>query len=121
MGGGREGERRSLDPGVCRRYRPWRLAHPFMLFLRPLFRQSLIHRNATRNMGVGSLARRPAQLPGKMEILLSETEDQLCTLLDEGAKWMEETKGLKTSCRIAGGWVRDKVCVLKGCPFRLVY
>jgi tRNA nucleotidyltransferase (CCA-adding enzyme) len=44
-----------------------------------------------------------------MEITLTETEDQLCTLLDESAHWMKEHKGISTSCRIAGGWVRDKV------------
>lgn len=48
-------------------------------------------------------------IPEIMEIKLSEDEAKLCTLLDECTQWMREKKGLETSCRIAGGWVRDKV------------
>lgn len=44
-----------------------------------------------------------------MEIKLAENEEQLCTLLDECTKWLKEAKGTKTSCRVAGGWVRDKL------------
>jgi hypothetical protein len=47
--------------------------------------------------------------PEKMEIKLTDTENQVCTLLDECTRQMKEDKGLETSCRIAGGWVRDKV------------
>jgi hypothetical protein len=56
---------------------------------------------------------KPVHVPDKMEIRLSQTEDDLCKLLDESVAWMAETKHLPTSCRIAGGWVRDKVCNVK--------
>lgn len=48
--------------------------------------------------------------PEKMEIRLTAEEDELCTLLDQCARAMKEAEGVQTSCRIAGGWVRDKVC-----------
>ncbi|THH17212.1 hypothetical protein EW146_g3555 [Bondarzewia mesenterica] len=41
----------------------------------------------------------------KMEIKLTEVEEQLCTLLDECTKHLSEEKGINTSCRIAGGWL----------------
>ncbi|GBE78504.1 CCA tRNA nucleotidyltransferase, mitochondrial [Sparassis crispa] len=44
-----------------------------------------------------------------MEIKLTEAEDELCTLLDECTRRIKEKKGLETTCRIAGGWVRDKL------------
>lgn len=44
-----------------------------------------------------------------MEIQLTEVEDRVCTLLDGCTKWMKAEHGMDTSCRIAGGWVRDKV------------
>lgn len=47
--------------------------------------------------------------PDRMDIRLSEVEDRICRLLDGCTKWLEETHGVHTSCRIAGGWVRDKV------------
>jgi tRNA nucleotidyltransferase (CCA-adding enzyme) len=49
------------------------------------------------------------QIPSDMKIELTEVENQLCTLLDECCTDLKESKGLDTSCRIAGGWVRDKV------------
>ncbi|KAH9947968.1 hypothetical protein B0H21DRAFT_821480 [Amylocystis lapponica] len=48
-----------------------------------------------------------------MEITLTDAEDQLCTLLDDCTKNMKESQGLETSCRIAGGWVRDKLLGLQ--------
>jgi tRNA nucleotidyltransferase (CCA-adding enzyme) len=60
-------------------------------------------------MALRNVALRPIDLPENMEIRLTEKEDQLCTLLDECTTWMRTEKGLNTSCRIAGGWVRDKV------------
>lgn len=47
--------------------------------------------------------------PASMTIELTDTEIQVCTLLDECTQKLQEEKGVKTSCRIAGGWVRDKV------------
>ncbi|VDC01935.1 unnamed protein product [Peniophora sp. CBMAI 1063] len=48
-------------------------------------------------------------IPKDMSVTLSEQEAQLCQLLDECTRKLEEEKGVKTSCRIAGGWVRDKL------------
>lgn len=48
-------------------------------------------------------------MPEKMEVKLTEVEDQLCTLLDDCRNHLAETQGKNTTCRVAGGWVRDKV------------
>ncbi|KAJ7151520.1 hypothetical protein C8R46DRAFT_1166436 [Mycena filopes] len=48
-----------------------------------------------------------------MKIELTDVENQLCTLLDECCADLKNTKGLETSCRIAGGWVRDKLLGLE--------
>jgi tRNA nucleotidyltransferase (CCA-adding enzyme) len=63
-------------------------------------------------MGIKTLALKPITLPKDMQIHLTEQEDQLFELLDEGTTWMRTTKGIDTSCRIAGGWVRDKVSII---------
>ncbi len=44
-------------------------------------------------------------------ITLTPDEDRLCTLLDECTKSLKETRPdlAPIECRIAGGWVRDKV------------
>jgi len=47
--------------------------------------------------------------PTKMDVNLTETENSICELLDGCTKFLESEKGTRTSCRIAGGWVRDKV------------
>lgn len=52
----------------------------------------------------------------KMTVKLTKEEEQLCTLLNECTTHIKETKGLETECRIAGGWVRDKVHTTT--PFR---
>ncbi|KAH9921394.1 uncharacterized protein B0H18DRAFT_1086105 [Fomitopsis serialis] len=44
-----------------------------------------------------------------MQVRLTEQEDKICTLLDECTAYIKETEGSQTSCRIAGGWVRDKL------------
>lgn len=46
-----------------------------------------------------------------LEIQLTEQEDRLCTLLDDCSKHIAETHPElpRVECRIAGGWVRDKV------------
>ncbi|KAF9040369.1 hypothetical protein BDZ89DRAFT_1060461 [Hymenopellis radicata] len=49
------------------------------------------------------------ELPATLAVQLTETEDQLCTLLDECTTYLRNEKGINTSCRIAGGWVRDKL------------
>jgi len=40
---------------------------------------------------------------------LNEVEDKLCSLLDEFVQHLGEQDGIQTTCRFAGGWVRDKV------------
>lgn len=42
-------------------------------------------------------------------IQLTDAEDNLCTLLDEFTRHLQEDKNIITACRINGGWVRDKV------------
>ena len=49
-------------------------------------------------------------IPRKMNVQLTAEEDELCTLLDQCTRAMKEAEGIETTCRIAGGWVRDKVC-----------
>lgn len=48
-------------------------------------------------------------VPEKLEIKLTETENAICDLLDECVNFLKNEKGINTSCRVAGGWVRDKV------------
>ncbi|KAJ7225993.1 hypothetical protein GGX14DRAFT_642289, partial [Mycena pura] len=48
-------------------------------------------------------------VPGERKIELTDIENRLCTLIDECCADLKETKGINTSCRIAGGWVRDKL------------
>ncbi|EGO02775.1 hypothetical protein SERLA73DRAFT_176148 [Serpula lacrymans var. lacrymans S7.3] len=45
----------------------------------------------------------------KSEIELTEAENEVCTLLDECTRNLRDEHGITTSCRIAGGWVRDKL------------
>ena len=52
--------------------------------------------------------RKPIPIPDRLDIRLTEVESQLCTLLDDCTKYLAD-KGTHTWCRIAGGWVRDKV------------
>ena len=40
---------------------------------------------------------------------LNEVEDKLCSLLDEFVQHLKQQDGIQTTCRFAGGWVRDKV------------
>ncbi|KAH9927468.1 uncharacterized protein BXZ73DRAFT_90738 [Epithele typhae] len=47
-----------------------------------------------------------------MEIKLTPVEDELCTLVDEFTQKLKEQR-IETSCRIAGGWVRDKLLGLE--------
>ncbi|KAG6814460.1 hypothetical protein H0H92_007464 [Tricholoma furcatifolium] len=55
----------------------------------------------------GSLGRIP--IPTVMQITLTDKEAQICDLLDACTKALKEEKCITTSCRIAGGWVRDKL------------
>ncbi|KAI0078482.1 hypothetical protein K474DRAFT_1660286 [Panus rudis PR-1116 ss-1] len=62
-----------------------------------------------------SLSRVPSlgrvAVPENTQVQLTKDEDTICTLLDECTKWMVQSRGQSnaTSCRIAGGWVRDKL------------
>ncbi|KIY67516.1 hypothetical protein CYLTODRAFT_321889, partial [Cylindrobasidium torrendii FP15055 ss-10] len=47
-------------------------------------------------------------VPDVLRIDLTDAEDKLCGLLNECAADLKGN-GISTSCRIAGGWVRDKV------------
>lgn len=63
----------------------------------------------TRNTSLRGLFRNvPITVPNELEIKLTPEEDTLCTLLDE-CKQELQRKGEEVECRIAGGWVRDKV------------
>ncbi|KAK0500640.1 hypothetical protein EDD18DRAFT_1067916 [Armillaria luteobubalina] len=52
---------------------------------------------------------RRIKLPVDLNVELTEGEDRLCILLDECTQYLKTEKGISTSCRIAGGWVRDKL------------
>lgn len=54
------------------------------------------------------LDRNRIHIPDRLDIRLTDVESQLCVLLDDCTKQLAE-KGIHTSCRIAGGWVRDKL------------
>ncbi|KAK2461707.1 hypothetical protein APHAL10511_006170 [Amanita phalloides] len=46
-------------------------------------------------------------------IQLTNTEDQICTLLDACATHLKDENIANVTCRIAGGWVRDKLLGLQ--------
>jgi len=48
-------------------------------------------------------------VPEDLAVELSDVEEKLCTLLNECTVNLAKEKGINTSCRIAGGWVRDKL------------
>jgi tRNA nucleotidyltransferase (CCA-adding enzyme) len=54
------------------------------------------------------IERNPVPIPDHLDICLTDVEAQLCVLLDDCTKHLAEN-GIHTACRIAGGWVRDKV------------
>lgn len=43
------------------------------------------------------------------KIELTEVEEKICDLFDKCTTYLKEEKNITTSCRFAGGWVRDKV------------
>ncbi|KAF7320113.1 tRNA nucleotidyltransferase [Mycena kentingensis (nom. inval.)] len=45
----------------------------------------------------------------RSKIELNDVENRLFTLLDECCTHLRESRGIRTECRIAGGWVRDKL------------
>lgn len=79
-----------------------------MLLLRPLNAiRPTFSRHLTRYPSYRPMTR--VQIPENMEIHLNDSENEICALLDGCTKWMKTERGVDTSCRIAGGWVRDKV------------
>ncbi|KAK1226962.1 CCA tRNA nucleotidyltransferase, mitochondrial [Marasmius sp. AFHP31] len=48
-------------------------------------------------------------IPEDMKVELTEMEEKICGLLDQCTKHLQRTEGIHTECRIAGGWVRDKL------------
>ena len=48
-------------------------------------------------------------IPTEMKVELTEVEDQICVLFEDCTDYLRKEKGITTTCRIAGGWVRDKV------------
>ncbi|PFH54731.1 hypothetical protein AMATHDRAFT_72489 [Amanita thiersii Skay4041] len=53
------------------------------------------------------------QIPSTLDIQLTPPENQLCTLLNDCTLSLKQSKNINTSCRIAGGWVRDKLLHLQ--------
>lgn len=51
----------------------------------------------------------PIAVPDKLEIHLTDVESSICDLLNDCSYYLQEEKGILVTCRIAGGWVRDKV------------
>lgn len=47
--------------------------------------------------------------PQSLQVNLTDTEQSVCELLDQCATYLKQEKQISTTCRIAGGWVRDKV------------
>ncbi|PFH50222.1 hypothetical protein AMATHDRAFT_145575, partial [Amanita thiersii Skay4041] len=48
------------------------------------------------------------QIPSILDIQLTPLESQLCTFLNDCTLFIKQSKNIHASCRIAGGWVRDK-------------
>ncbi|KZT22100.1 hypothetical protein NEOLEDRAFT_1157898 [Neolentinus lepideus HHB14362 ss-1] len=64
---------------------------------------------ASTSISLKNVQTKRIQVPENMSVTLVDEEDQICTLLDEYTKVMAEKDGVVTSCRVAGGWVRDKL------------
>ncbi|KAF9056441.1 hypothetical protein BJ165DRAFT_1433437 [Panaeolus papilionaceus] len=47
--------------------------------------------------------------PQSLQVNLTDTEQSVCELLDQCATYLKQEKQISTTCRIAGGWVRDKL------------
>lgn len=58
-----------------------------------------------------------AELPMPIGIQLTEREAGICDLLNQCTNHLRQDKNISTTCRIAGGWVRDKVSSRLGARF----
>ncbi|PPR00260.1 hypothetical protein CVT24_005008 [Panaeolus cyanescens] len=47
--------------------------------------------------------------PQSLQVQLTDTEKSVCELLDQCTTYLNKEKHISTTCRIAGGWVRDKL------------
>lgn len=72
--------------------------------LRPVISMSRESFLAPRNI-------KSVSIPTTLKVNLTPQEKQLCNLLD-GCRVDLLSKGIDVECRIAGGWVRDKVIVI---------
>src|ERR1700733_3226725 len=61
----------------------------------------------SQSLGIAPASR--IQPPTEQTISLTDIETQIFSLLDECTQHMKQEKGISTSCRVAGGWARDKV------------
>ncbi|KAF9458754.1 hypothetical protein BDZ94DRAFT_1269959 [Collybia nuda] len=86
-----------------------------MIFLKSVFslpNTRFLHRRSptiiqcTMSLKARSMPR--IDIPTKMKIELTSTEEEICALLNDCTNHLAE-KGINTTCRIAGGWVRDKL------------
>lgn len=74
-----------------------------------------LQRNLPRRQSTMALRNFPTQrvpIPAEMKVQLSDTEDRICKLLDDYVRDTQGDPSARTICRIAGGWVRDKVRLL---------
>ncbi|KAF9015440.1 hypothetical protein BDQ17DRAFT_1209165, partial [Cyathus striatus] len=76
------------------------LIRPFCILPKPLV--------FLRARSASSMSTR-VPIPTDMKIQLTDAEDRICTLLDDCTKYLLQEKAVSVTCRIAGGWVRDKV------------
>ena len=84
---------------------------PRLLFVRPTLSpfRTLRFRKMTKAVSFRQTFQdTPVNVPSELSVNLTPVEDRLCTLLDECKRDLE-SKGEDIVCRIAGGWVRDKV------------
>lgn len=83
-----------------------------MLKIRPILQGRRLVSSVSTMRSLTSLRQRAVErvpIPSPMEVHLTDQERQICELLDECAHYLKEQKSISTTCRIAGGWVRDKV------------
>jgi hypothetical protein len=84
----------------------------YMFCLRRSFFGKRGLRGFVRSSSTMSLRNHPVNkctVPPDAHIRLTEDEDRICQLLDDYVRDAQEDESARTVCRIAGGWVRDKV------------
>lgn len=84
------------------------LLRPFLSFFSPSRTSPLF---PSRSLHSRLLRSAPAMLLSDQTIQLTPEEDRLCSLLQQFKQHVEATEpdSPQVECRIAGGWVRDKV------------